>query len=252
MSNTITPLEIDLYNAQHFLESDAARFKFAFVEANNQILVDACHQIQKSVTPHALGGVYDRCKSTLAESRSYTEAYRELFSRHPEIADIDANRFILDKAFCSGGFQGENAVEDLEAILPGVRERVCESPEFLQEQSEIAERERIISELITTLIDPKTGKPRISLARDNLSPQAAFQKESARIRSLGLDELRRIRDERTERQRLRGMSVEDLKAEVRQGDAARQAPTHSLHRSRSFSFHRARDRNVESRGPRRF
>ncbi len=151
----------------------------------------------------------------LAVNADYAQAYRTFFNTHPELT-LEGNMSVLDAALAESG--EAVTAENLEDLLqPGhpysVLSQLSITAEAEQSQAEQQEWNAIIAELIEvkTFIDSRGRRA----CYDELGRITAYKEFSERIKAMSLEDLRRIRDSRAEVQRLRGMSVKELQQVVR-------------------------------------
>ena len=152
----------------------------------------------------------------LAVNADYAQAYRTFFNVHPDLA-LEGNMKIFDEALLE---QSEAVTaESLEELLdPGnpynVLDQISITAEASQSQAEEQERQSLITKIVGGLKTSIDGNGRKVCAGVE-GHLVIHQSEVQRIKSLGLDELRRIDADRAETQRLRSLPKEELRQVVR-------------------------------------
>lgn len=145
------------------------------LECNYELL------LSESAKPVSLSNIRvaaRRLGNRLALSPSYVEAFREFYSRHPEL-DLEANTNFLTELHHGD----EVTIESLEELLQFSRDKLAVTAAYNQQQSEQAERENLFKEL---------GRGFESFGLQDLRHFAAVKRENDRRKGLSSAELRAL------------------------------------------------------------
>jgi hypothetical protein len=186
--------------------------RYRDVDANEKMLLAAC---AAPVTLESVRDAFFRIKNQLATNGDYHESYQIFFSKHPEYA-LEANMAVLDDIH-----HGEEiTAQSLEELLenPNVVRQLSLTVEASNQQSEQQEWDAIVVQLIDvkTFIDGNGRR----VCYDELGRITAYKDFSERVKTMGLEDLRKIRDDKAEKQRLRAMPRDELRQAVRESAPA--------------------------------
>jgi hypothetical protein len=162
----------------------------------------------------------------LCLSPRWSEAFRIFFERHPEL-NCDANVEILDAAL-----QARATHARLEALLSydHIHRQLATTASGARQFADETERQRLVSDLVASLkpqIDGRTGK---QVVYRNRTHATSYGEEVSRIEGLPLADLRQINTERLEKQRIAGLSREEIHTEMKL-QAAANCPQHTRYAS---------------------
>jgi hypothetical protein len=190
--------------------------RYRRVDANVHLMSHAIHSQDETITTEILRQLFNRIKPKLAVNPEYAEAYRVFFERHPEYA-LECNMVILDAALIkrSDAVTAEN-LEEL--ILPGnphsVLDQLAITAEAAQARAEEAERQSIIANLVGGL-KPVVDERGRKVLTNRSGFRVLYKDELERIKTLPLEGLRQLRDEKAEKKRLQQMSPAEIRQAVR-------------------------------------
>src|ERR1700731_4887056 len=171
--------------------------RYRRVDANVNLMSHATHSEDKTITTEILHQLFNRIKPKLAVNPEYTAAYATFFQQHPEYA-LECNMAILDAALIkrSDAVTAEN-LEEL--ILPGnphsVLDQLAITAEAAQARAEEAERQSIIANLVGGL-KPVVDERGRKVLTNRSGFRVLYKDEVERIKTLPLEGLRRLRDEK--------------------------------------------------------
>jgi hypothetical protein len=149
-------------------------------------------------------------KGKLCLSPQWSEAFEIFFGRHPELR-CDANIKILDAAL-----QARATHARLEELLSydHIHRQLAMTQQGARDIAAETERQQLVADLVGGLKPQIDGSGRkvVFRSRTHATPYA---EEVSRIENLPLEELRQMSQARLEKQRIAGLSKEEVHAEVR-------------------------------------
>jgi len=188
--------------------------RYRDVAANEQMLIAAS---AAPVTLESVREAFSRIKHQLATNNDYAEAYRTFFQKYPEYA-VEANMAVLDDLH-----HGEDiTAQTLEELLenPNVIRQLAVTAEASNQQADEHELNAIIAEIVGNLKTQIDGRGRKLCTDASGRHLVDYKTEVERIQSLGLEDLRALLADRTERRRLRSLSKEELHQVVKSNSSA--------------------------------
>jgi hypothetical protein len=206
-----TPEEIEREQAIGLILADK-KYRRYETEANQQLVLRELGKIENP-SPKQFIEVVDKliAQGKLCLNLKWVEAFETFFGRHPELR-CQANIEILNAALTARARH-----DRLEELLSyhHIYKQLTMTQEGARQVEAAGERLDLIDELVANLVpqvDGRTGRKVVYRGRNYGTPYA---EEVQRIENLPLEELRAMNKSRLEKERIAGLSKEEIHAEVR-------------------------------------